>query len=174
MQSCTRVPIFLKNIASKQPYINLKVSHPAKELIQLGLKTINNRGFFFPPLSCGFLFIVYWGDSPSSNSLTKGQFGIWIGSIHHYTPAKLQKSATEFSATVPLRKEKLIGPGRYDLRIADPHHHVAFEDVGDLAVELVEPPVQDEEGLSGRGHEVLSEQSAAHHHPVSTAPRPLH
>lgn len=117
---------------------------------------------------------MYWGDSHSSNSLTKGQFGIWISSIHHYTPTKLQKSATEFSATVPLRKEKLIGPGRYDLRIPNPHHHVAFEDIGDLAVELVEPSVQDEEGLSGRGHEVLSEQSAAHHYPVSTAPRPLH
>ena len=59
------------------------------------------------------------------------------------------------------------------LRLANPHHHVAFHDVGDLTVELVEPAVQDEEGLSWRGHEVLAEQSAAGHHPVPTAPRPL-
>lgn len=59
------------------------------------------------------------------------------------------------------------------LRLADPHHHVAFEDVGDLAVELVEPSVQNEEGVSGGGHEVLSEQTAAGHHPVPDAPRPL-
>lgn len=59
------------------------------------------------------------------------------------------------------------------LRLPHPHHHVALDDVGDLTVELVEPSIQDEEGLSGRGHEVLAEQSAAGHHPVPTAPRPL-
>lgn len=72
-----------------------------------------------------------------------------------------------------MRKTKLVVSRCYDLRLPDPHHHVAFGDIGDLTVELVEPSVQDEEGLSGRGHEVLSEQSAARHYPVPTAPRPL-
>lgn len=72
-----------------------------------------------------------------------------------------------------MRKTKLVVSRCYDLGLPDPHHHVAFGDIGDLTVELVEPSVQDEEGLSGRGHEVLSEQSAARHYPVPTAPRPL-
>lgn len=72
-----------------------------------------------------------------------------------------------------LRKTKLTGSSRYDLRLPDPHHHVAFEDVSDLTVELVESSVQDEEGLPGWGHEVLSEQPAACHNPVPTVPWPL-
>lgn len=84
-----------------------------------------------------------------------------------------KQSATEFSATVPLRKRKLTGPRCYRLRLPDPRHHVALEDIGDLTVELVEPTVQDKEGLPGRGHEVLSEQPAALHRPVPTAPRPI-
>lgn len=48
-----------------------------------------------------------------------------------------------------------------------------MEDIGDLAVELVEPTVQNKEGFPGRGHEVLAKQSAARHHPVPAAPRPL-
>lgn len=70
-------------------------------------------------------------------------------------------------------KRKLTGSRRRRLRLPDPNHHVALDDVGDLTVELVEPSVQDEEGLSGRGHEVLSEQAAARHGPVPAAPRPL-
>lgn len=77
------------------------------------------------------------------------------------------------SATVPLREKKLIGSLCYDLRLPNPHHHIAFEDVSDLTVELAEPSIQDEEGLSGWGHKVLSEQFAADHYPVLTAPWPL-
>lgn len=82
-------------------------------------------------------------------------------------------TATESSETVPVRKRKLIRSWCYNLRLPDPRQHIAFENISDLTVELVESSVQDEEGLSGRGHEVLSKQSAARHHPVSTAPRPL-
>lgn len=60
-----------------------------------------------------------------------------------------------------------------DLRIPNPNHHVAFEDVCDLTVELVQPSIQDEQGLPGRCCEVLSEKSAAHHDPVPAAPRPI-
>lgn len=67
----------------------------------------------------------------------------------------------------------LIGPPHSSLRLPHPYHHIAFEDICDLTVELVEPSIQDEEGLSGWCHKVLSKQSTAHHYPVSVAPWPL-
>lgn len=59
------------------------------------------------------------------------------------------------------------------LRLPHPRQHIALDHVGDLAVELIEPSVQDEQGLPGRGHEVLAEGAAAHHRPVTGAPRPF-
>lgn len=71
------------------------------------------------------------------------------------------------------RKTKPSESWRHDLRIPNPYNHVAFENVGDLTVELVESSVQNEEGLPGRCHDVLAEKSAAHHDPVPAAPRPV-
>lgn len=113
-------------------------------------------------------------DSPSFDSLSKGQFGIWIGSICNYASTKLQKISNRIQCNSTFEEIKAYrSTRRRHLRIANPHHHVAFKDIGDLAVELVKSTVQDEEGFPGRGHEVLSEQSAARNHPVPAAPRPL-